>query len=113
MALHGLRLSGCELDGRDARRRARTDEEPMIPDIPLDLLRVWNPAIPADPGNEWARACADAATRAIEDPDARLIREIGLLPSRKPRNLGERSLGDDRLGRDVMSELAKRQRGQR
>jgi hypothetical protein len=64
-------------------------------------------------GNDWQKACRDAAREAIEHPDARFIRTIGLSSSalRPGRNLGEHHLGDD-LGRQILTTLANRQRGE-
>src|SRR3989442_667636 len=120
MALRGLRLSGSELDGRDARWRARTDEEPMIPHrlpegVPLHLLEPAERQALADHGgNDWAKACREANRRAtFEATTAELeqIRTYGLVMGRKPGELlGEHHV-DDALGREVLRELAKKQRG--
>ena len=104
--------------------------------VPAQLLDPAERLALQDHGSEdqWARACRNAALTAITSPDAPLIREFGLsaasirppvgglvryetvdgsLVCRMPVNadLRERSLGDDRLGRAVLTELAKRQRG--
>ena len=84
------------------------------PGIPINLLHSnERQALEDFGGTNWQKACHDAALRAIQNPDARLLREFGLRPSRKPGNLGERSLGDDTLGKQILLELAaKRQRGE-
>ncbi len=86
------------------------------PDVPVHLLDPAERQALADfGGTDWGQAARDAARRAIEDPDATLLRTVGLTSSalRPGQRLGERSLGDDRLGREVLTELARKQRGER
>jgi len=97
----------------------------MIPDVPPHLIRIWNPLAGNDDAvtapawssaagiTDWSRHLRDAnrsaafgATQAERDE----VREFGLVVRRPPANLGEHGV-DDRLGREVMRELAKRQRG--
>jgi hypothetical protein len=84
--------------------------------IPIHLLHSAERQALADhDGSNWAKAARDAARRAIDDPDATLLRTIGLSSAalRPGRRLGEHSLGDDSLGREVLGELARRMRGER
>lgn len=84
------------------------------PDVPLHLLDGAERRALADhPGGDaWAKACRDAALEAIQSPDATLLRNFGLSAAamRKGRKLGERSLGDDSVGREALTALAKRLR---
>jgi len=88
------------------------------PGVPAHLLEPSERMALRDFGgndNEWARACHEAALRAIQDPDRWFRPEFGLSMRafRRPVNRGEHRLGnEDRLGREVLLELAKRQRGE-
>jgi hypothetical protein len=82
------------------------------PGVPPYLLEPADRhALAESDATDWARACREGAMRAIEHPDARLLREVGLSAAalRPGRNLGERSISDD-TGREVLTELSNRQR---
>jgi hypothetical protein len=85
----------------------------MTHDVPLHLRAVGNPAeylAARDEGTDWAAECARANRRATfnaTEAEREQIREFGLVIGRKPANLGEHHLGDQ-LGREVLSELARR-----
>jgi hypothetical protein len=84
--------------------------------IPVNLLHSAERQALADHpgGDDWARACRDAAFAAIQSPDATFLRTFGLSSAalRRPRNLGERHINDP-LGEHVLLELAAKQRGGR
>ena len=83
-------------------------------DVPLHLLRLWNPAAANDDAaTDWGRACREANRRATFEMTAaerEQARKYGLVVRRDPADLGEHHI-DDALGRDVMRELAAKKRG--
>jgi hypothetical protein len=86
----------------------------MIPhrppsDVPVHLLDPAERQALADHGGtDWARA--NRASFAATEAERAQVREFGLVVRRGPANLGEHHV-DDALGREVLRELAKRQRG--
>lgn len=86
----------------------------MIPDVPLYLIRVWNPvAGNDDAATDWERRVREAHRRAAfeaTESERDQIRRFGLVKGRGPAQLGEHHLGD-REGREVLAELARKQRG--
>jgi hypothetical protein len=87
----------------------------VTPDVPPHLIRLWNPVAGADGAStDWQRAVRTANERAAFDAseeEREQIRRFGLVRGRKPAALGEHHV-DDRLGREVLRELARRQRGE-
>jgi hypothetical protein len=88
----------------------------MPPDVPYELRKLANPAeafVERDDATDWQKACAAAARVALTttglDAGCGLAREA---LRRRPRLLSPRGI-DDRLGREVMSELAVKMRGHR
>ncbi len=84
------------------------------PGIPVNLLEPTErlACAESDP-TDWARACREAGQAAIHaripPEQVAFYRTYGLVPSRRPGNLGEHHIGDD-LGREVLMELAAKRR---
>jgi len=83
-------------------------------DVPSHLLKLWNSAEAFNEPRDAFRDAVRASLNATE-ADREAARRYGLSAAavqealhHKPRSLGERSLGDDRLGREVFTELARR-----
>lgn len=80
-------------------------------DVPLALRKLANPAeaFAERDASDWGQALRATRTSLnATEAEREEIRRYGLVMGRGPANLGERSLGGDRLGREVLAELARR-----